>query len=140
MKQFTPEAKHEILLEYRSHSTTHSFAALAARHGVTGGRRTIENWLRRWKGTAASLQHRVGAGRPHILTPSEVRRHIVTPIRRSNRGARRVTYTHLADTVRRATGKDVSDRTVRRIGKGELEAKKKRGKKRTADECKHAHI
>ena len=138
MKQFTPEQKHEILLEYRRHSRTQSFAALAARHGVHGGRQTIENWFSRWNGTPASLQHKPGAGRPHILTPEEVEQHITAPIRELNRAARQVRYTKIADELRASTGKQVSDRTINRIGKDELHGRRTRGRKRTAEECKLA--
>ena len=124
------------MLEYRRYSPAHSFAALAAHHGVQGGRRTIENWFSRWNGTAASLQHKPGAGLPHILTAEEVEQHITAPIRELNRAARQAKYTKIADEVRASTGKDVSDRTINRIGKDELHGRRTRGRKRTAEECK----
>jgi hypothetical protein len=136
MKQFTPEQKHEILLEYRRYSRTHSFAALADHHGVQGGRRTIENWFSRWNGTPASLHHKPVAGRPRILTAEEVEQHITAPIRELNRSAHKAKYTKIADGVRASTGKKVSDRTIKRIGKDELHARRTRGRKRTAEECK----
>jgi len=140
MKQFTPEQKHEILLEYQSHSPTHSFPALAARHAVGGGAETVRKWYQRWNGTAASLHHKKGAGRPHILTPSEVQHYINLPIRHLNRTAKRVRYTKVAVKVREQTGKQISDRTVQRIGKEELGGKKTRGKKRSAEECKYTEM
>ena len=76
MKHFTPEQKHEILIEYQPYSRTHSFASLALRHGVHGGGRTVQNWYQRWDGTVGSLQQREGAGRPNILTPTEVQHNI----------------------------------------------------------------
>ena len=139
MKQFSASTKHSILLEYTPHSPTHSFSALAARHGVAGGRSTIQTWHSRWDDTIASLQHKKGAGRPRMLTQQEVLRHIEQPIRRLNRSARRVHYTKVAEQVRQKTHKSVSDRTVQRIGKEQLGAKKVIGKKRTADECKLVH-
>jgi transposase-like protein len=135
MKQFTPEQKHEILLEYRRYSRTHSFAALAARHGVHGGRQIIQKWFNHWDGTLASLQHKPGAGRPRILTPEAVEQHITAPIRELNRAARQAKYTKIADEVRATTGKNVSDRTINRIGKDELHGRRTRGRKRTAEEC-----
>jgi transposase len=139
MKHFTPEQKHEILIEYQPYSRTHSFASLALRHGVDGGGRTVQNWYQRWDGTAASLQQREGAGRPNILTPTEVQHNIQQPIRRSNRLAQQVKYTKIAGLVRQNTGKSVSVQTVRRIGKQQLGASQRRGQKRTAAECKHIH-
>jgi transposase len=140
MKDFTPEQKHEILMEYQPYSRTHSFAALASRHDVNGGGRTVQNWYKRWEGIIASLQHRTGAGRPRILTPEEVEHNIEQPIREANRRAQQVRYSQIAEHVREDTGKSVSDRTVRRIGEEELGGKLKRGQKRTAAECKHIHI
>lgn len=135
MKQFTPEQKHEILLEYSPRSSTHSLVALAHRHAVKGGRRTLENWLTRWDGTAASLQHAKGAGRPRSLTAEEVQRHIIAPIRRKNRAHQPVHYSELQPAVEEQTGKQVSSRTIRRYGKEEGGGRVTRGKKRTAEEC-----
>jgi len=135
MKQFTPEQKHEILLEYSPRSSTHSLVALARRHAVKGGRRTLENWLERWDGTAASLQRRPVSGRPRSLTVEEVQRHIVTPIRRKNRTHQPVHYSELQPEVEEQTGKQVSSRTIRRYGKEEGGGRMTRGKKRTAEEC-----
>lgn len=139
MKHFTPGQKHEILLEYSPRTISHNFAALARRHAVPGGGRTIQNWFARWDGTAASLRRKVGTGKQPVLTPTEVQRHIIAPVRRSNRCARQVRYTKVAEGVRQRTGKTVSDRTVQRIGKEQLGARMVRGKKRTADECEHSN-
>jgi transposase len=135
MTHFTPEQKHEILVEYQPRSTTHSFSALAARHAVGGGGRTVRNWFTRWDGTPASLQHKKGAGRPSILTHLEVQRHIATPVRKKNRAGERVTYSQVAQLVREKTCKQISNRTVRRYGKEQLGIKKTTGRKRSADEC-----
>jgi transposase len=135
MKQFTPEQKHEILLEYSPRTPTHNFAALAHRHAVAGGGRTIQNWFARWNRTPASLQHAKGAGRPRSLTAEEVQRHIITPIRRKNREHQPVHYSELQPAVEQRTGKKVASRTIRRYGKEEGGGRKTHGKKRTAEEC-----
>ena len=135
MKHLTPDQKQEILREYSPRSTTHSFAALAHRHAVAGGGRTIQNWFARWDGTAASLQHAKGAGRPRSLTAEEVQRHIITPIRRKNRAHQPVHYSELQPAVEEQMGKQVSSRTIRRYGKEEGGGRVTRGKKRTAEEC-----
>ena len=105
MKHFTPEQKHEILMEYQPYSGTHSFSSLALRHGVHGGERTVQNWYKRWDRTVGSLQQSKGAGRPNILTPTEVQHNIQQPIRRSNRLAQQVKYTKIAEQVRQNTRK-----------------------------------
>jgi hypothetical protein len=135
MKQFTPEQKHEILLDYSPRSTTHNFVALASRHAVAGGGRTIQNWFARWDGTAASLQRKRVSGRPRSLTAEEVQRHIVAPIRRKNRAHVPILYSELQLAVEERTGKKVSARTIRRYGKEEAGGRLTHGKKRTAEEC-----
>ncbi len=139
MKQFAPEHKHSILLEYTPRSTTHSFAALAARHGVAGGERVVRRWHQQWDGTARSLQHKAGAGRPRALNRREVQQHVRTPILRANRAHKAVHYSQLLPQVQQKTGKDLSARTLRRYGKEELGAKQRRGKKRTAEESECTH-
>lgn len=134
MKQFTPEQKHEILLEYSPRSTTHNFAALARRHAVAGGGRTIQNWFARWDGSAASLQRKQVSGRPRSLTSKEVQRHIIAPIRRKNRAHVPILYSELQPAVEERTGKTVSARTIRRYGKEEGGGRLTHGKKRTPEE------
>lgn len=134
MPQLRAETKHHILLEYSPHDSDHSFAALARRHAVKGGERLLRLWHSRWDGTPASLEHRAGAGRPRTLSKAQVARHIGTPIRAANRAHRAIHYPDLIVKVRKATGQDVSIQTVRRYGKKELGAGKKRGLKRTAEE------
>lgn len=103
---------------------------------MPGGKATVQRWYQRWDHTAASLQHKKGAGRPAILTAREVQTHITMPIRRCNRSAQRVRYSQLAEAVREKTGKQIADRTIRQIGKEQVGAKRTRGRKRTAEECK----
>jgi hypothetical protein len=139
MKQFAPEHKYSILLEYVPHSTTHSFAALAARHGVAGGKRVVLRWYQQWDGSAQSLQSKAKSGRPRVLSKREVQQHVRTPILRANRAHKPVHYSKLLRGVRERTGKELSARTLRRYGKEELGAMKRRGKKRTAEESQCTH-
>jgi hypothetical protein len=139
MKQFSPEAKHHILLEYRPYSRHHSLAALAARHAVQGGARTLANWYAQWDGTPQSLQRRKVPGRPRILSRAQVNKHVREPILAANRAHRPVHYTSLLRQVQRKTRKQPSLRTLRRYGKEELGAKQKHTTKRTADESEYMH-
>lgn len=142
MPHLTATAKHAILLEYAPRSSTHSFAALARRHSVKGGWRTIKNWHDRWDGTVQSLEREQGSGRPRILSSREVQQHIHAPILAANREHRAIHYTDLKQPIQQATGKNPSLRTIQRYGEKELEAKKKHTKKRTAteSECRHACV
>ena len=136
MKQFTPQQKHEILLEYTPYSRTHSFSALARRHNVVGGKSTVKKWFDRWNYTIASLKHKKVAGRPRILTPAEVKHNIQTPIMKANQAHKPIHYTNIKTEVERKTGKEISIQTIRRYGKEECGGKQINGRKRTADECK----
>lgn len=76
MSDSTPQQKHSILTHYRAHDRGAGFDALARRFAVAGGGRTIQRWHSRWDGTAASLQHASGAGRPRTLSSAQVTRHV----------------------------------------------------------------
>jgi transposase len=134
MTQLSADAKYHILLEYRPRSPTHSFAALAARHNVKGGKQTLYRWHRQWDGTARSLQRKEVSGRPRILSRAQVSRHVRAPILAANRAHRTVHYTNLLPSVLRRTGKQLTLRTLQRYGKEELGARQKHTRKRTTDE------
>jgi hypothetical protein len=136
MKQLSADIKHQILLEYSPHDPSRSFAALAARHRIAGGKRTVQRWYQRWRRTPLSLKRRVGTGKLRMLTRNQIALNIGLPIRRANRAHRAVHYTALLPEVRQKTGKRISLRTLQRYGKEELKAKQKHTKKRTASESK----
>lgn len=135
MKNFSPEVKNAILLEYIPRSSTHSFAALADRHGVLGGESTIRGWFNRWNGTMQSLRPRSKSGRPSILTPNEVEEHIRAPLEAKNKAHEPVHYTDVARDLRRKIRRPISLRTVQRIGKATLKATHKRTRRVMEDEC-----
>lgn len=134
MPHLSAEAKHHILLDYSPHDTTRSFVALAARHAVAGGARTVQRWHERWDGTPASLEEKQRTGRPRVLSRAEVSRHVRAPILAANRAHRAIHYSELLPTVRLKTGTEVSLRSLQRYGKEELGGQDKQSKKRTAEE------
>ncbi len=134
MSEFTPQHKHSILQLYHAGERGTGFKALAHRFGVAGGAHTLSRWYQRWDGTPTSLQEQPRSGRPCILNPAEVSRHVRAPILAANRAHRALHYTTLLPAVKAKTGKELSIQTLRRIGKQELGAKQKRSKKRTAGE------
>jgi transposase len=140
MKQLTPEIKHSILTHYTSPLNNNTLDQILSLHDISVTRQTVYNWLNKWNGTIESLQHEVGAGRPHILTKQEEYNYITAPIRRMNRSYKQVKYTKIANQVREKTGKNITDRTIRLIGKSKLGAKKTRGKKRTLEESKYKYM
>lgn len=134
MKQLSPELKQHILTQHRAGTGTQSLAALARSAGVGVSASTVLRWQRRWDGTVQSLQHRGGAGRPRLLSATQVRRHVTPRVRAANRRGAAMHYTTMLHSIRAATGKSPSLRTMQRYGKQE-QVKQKRGKKRTAKEC-----
>ena len=134
MPHLSAEARHHILLEYSPRSSTHSFAALARRHAVTGGARVVRRWHQRWDGTSASLQRKAGSGKAPVLSRAQISRHIRAPILGANRAHSAISYTELLPRVQAATGSQISLRSLQRYGKEELGAKQKPCQKRTADE------
>jgi transposase len=140
MPHLSAEVKHHILLEYTPDDSTRNFAALAERHSIAGGKGTLSRWHSRWDGTPASLQERARSGRPRILSTEEVQQHVREPIRAKRLAHRAVHYTDELDSVRAATGTDLSLRTLRRYGKEECGIKHGRGKKRTATERECTHV
>jgi transposase len=136
MKLTPAEYKQFILTKYRRNSRGFGFAALAQQYGIAGGGRTIQRWYEQWNGTAASLQHKYGAGRPPLLNEEEVIQHITTPIQKKNRQSHPVHYTNLLRPLQEQTGKKISLRTIQRYGKKNARIKSKRTIKKTEWECK----
>jgi hypothetical protein len=139
MPHLSAEAKHHILLEYAPGVRGSGFKALAARHEIKGGVKSLSEWHHRWDGTPQSLEERPRSGRPRALSSAQVRRHIAAPIRNANRAAQPVSYPALLPRVQAATDSHVSLRTIKRYGKEELQATTKHGKKRTAEERQQQH-
>ena len=136
MSHLSAITKHHILLEYSPDRASQSFAALALRHGVAGGARTVQRWHEQWTGDAASMERKKGTGRARTLTPAEVSRHVRAPILAANRAHRAIHYTDLLPSVQQISGKEVALRTLQRYGHDELDARNKTTKKRTAAESK----
>jgi hypothetical protein len=130
----TAQRKHDILIHCQSRRASESEVDVAAAHGVIASRKTIFNWRRQWTGTPQSLMRKDGSGRASILTPSEVNRHVRAPILAANRSHRAASYTKIYDLVKQKTRKNLSLRTLQRIGKEQLHIKSKAAVKRTKEE------
>jgi len=136
MKQLTAEQKHSILTHLRSGGEGVSAEGVAAAHGVKGGSSTLKKWMKKWDGTAQSLQRREVSGRPRALSIAQATRHLKPRILAVNRRGQAVHYTTLLPAVTAASGKKVSLRTLQRYGKEDLSIKQRRSKKRPASERK----
>jgi hypothetical protein len=138
MLHLSAEAKHHILLDYSPRSSTDGLTALARRHDIRGGKRTLRNWFQQWDGSAASLERKAGSGKARALSRAQVSRHVRAPILAANRAHRAISYADLLPAVRQKTGKELSLRSLQRYGKEELGAMKRRSKKRTAAESEYS--
>ena len=136
MPQLTAIAKHHILIHCQSRGRGETDVSIARRHGVVVSSQTIRNWRSRWDGTPQSLERADTAGRPHILTQSQIQRYISAPILAANREHRAINYSTLLRQIREKTGKSISLRTLQRIGKKELGIRWKHTQIRTKQECK----
>jgi transposase len=103
---------------------------------VNGGKTTIQKWHAQWNGSAASLQHKQGAGRPRKLSRAQVKQQVERRIVAANRRHEAIHYTTLLPAVQAATHSDVSLRSLQRYGKEDTGVKNKRTNKRTANESK----
>jgi len=117
MVKDTPAFKHRILKEYCAGNRCSSFRSLARRFGISGGESVVRSWFRHWDGTPSSLKRKAGSGRRATLTPTQVERYIVKPIRRCNKNHVAVEYHDLQEVVEQKAGHSVSVRTIQRRGK-----------------------
>lgn len=119
MVNYTPQFKNSILREYVAGSRGHGFLALAKRYNIRGGPMLVRRWYSQWNGTAASMERAQGSGRRAILTPTQVQRYIVRPIRRHNRSHTAIEYPELKEGIEQKTGQSISVRTIQRYGREE---------------------
>jgi transposase len=101
MPHLSAEAKHHILLEYDPYHRYRSFAALARKHDVAGGRETVERWFHRWDRTPSSLEECPRTGRPRVLSVDDVHELVTPIIRRANQENRVIDYAQVAELTRR---------------------------------------
>jgi len=139
MPQPTAQQKHDILIHCQSRCSSDSDVSIAAAHGVTATRKTLFNWRKQWNGAPESLERKKTAGRPPLLTPSEVSQHIRAPILAANRAQRAIHYPEVQHQVQTKTGKKITLRTLQRYGKEKCLIKEKTVHKRTRAECECRH-
>ena len=135
MKQFTAQQKkHSILLHLQSRRDDQTPDHIARLHGVSGGRRTLNKWREKWDGSAASLERTAVSGRPRLLTSTQVKQLIHTPIVKKNRAHTAISYTQLLPSILQKTHSQITLRTVQRYGKRDAGIKMKHTKKGTVNE------
>jgi transposase len=139
MVNYTPTFKHDILMQYVAGSRSHGFRALARRYGIQGGGSTLSKWYSHWDSTPQSLERREGSGRRTILTPQQVQRYIVRPIRRKNQDHVAITYPELKENIEEKIGHSISVRSIRRHGREEGGVRYRTTQPRTEQERKYIH-
>jgi transposase len=139
MMQLSAQQKHDILVHCEHRQQGETEVDVAAQHGASVSRETIWRWRRRWDRTPQSLEHAPTSGRPRILTPSQVSRHVRAPILAANRRHEAVSYAKLLPSVRQKTRTKIALRTLQQLGKEQLQIKSRTTRKRTRDERQYTH-
>ena len=135
MTKYTSHFKHNILTEYRRGNRKHSFSALAVAYGIKGGKQAIHYWHKQWDGTPESLERKWGGGRAPLLTPAQVQKHIITPIRKRNKKHMAISYPEMIESVEHHVGKKISLRSLQRYGKEQGGVREKSTIPSTLDGC-----
>lgn len=115
MPHWTPELKHNLLLEYRDDDPNYGFAALARRHPPLK-ERTMAKWHKGWDRTAASLERRAGSGRPPLIEPALRDKVIRSTINEANRRHEAIHHPEVGEVLAETTGVHAAPRTVRHWG------------------------
>src|SRR5665647_2362227 len=116
-RYYSTDFKQRVLEQYQLGVRGYGFKSLAHRFNITGGHQTIADWYSDWDGTEQSLISKPREGRPPILSSIESTNYIDSYVHQRNQQHRSVNYRSVRDRVLSATGKAISIRTVRRIGK-----------------------
>ncbi len=124
--KYSAEFKQRVLQHYKEKTRGSGFLALAKRFDIKGGAGEVQRWYKRWTGSARSLERRPGSGRPQVLTKLEKKTHILKFVERCNKKGEVVDYPRVRQNVMNKTGKQISLREVRRIGREEFNIRWKR--------------
>ena|ERR1044071_6332814 len=128
------ERKQEILKKYRPKVRGKGFKSLAKQYEIKGGPKTIRKWYQKWDGTKESLKKESGGDRRSILSEKEKKTLISGFInKRAKKDA--ADYREVHENIESKTGKKISVKSVRRLGK-ELGATSKKTKRKTPNEGK----
>jgi transposase len=128
------DKKQQILEEYQPGVRGKGFLALAKRHSIESGPKTIRNWYQKWDGTKESLEKESGGDRRSILSDKEKKTHILGFIaKRAKKDP--ADYREVQENVESKTGKQMAIKSIRRIGK-ELGVTSKKTKRKTPIEGK----
>jgi len=122
---YSTHEMHNILTEYKPGVRGSGLHALSKKYNVRGGPKLISEWFKKWDGTEASLRKQSGGDVRSILTPKEKDLHIRKFATRKSK-VEAVNYPEVKENVEKKTGKEISLRSVRRVGKKMNLSSKKR--------------
>jgi hypothetical protein len=121
MERYPKAFKHRVCGAYQKGKRDKGFGALSKRFGVA--KSVIETWYEKWDlggRTPEAFEDDAGGDRRSILTPKEKERHILDYVSLKNSKREPVDYVNVHKNVVKQTKKDISERTVQRIGKEEM--------------------
>ena len=119
--KYSKAFKELVVSEYQPGVRGKGFAALATRFKIS--KSVIEDWWKLWnKGgrTMEAFESAAGGDRRSLLTEREKERYILDFVSHNNAKGVPVDYKDVHQNVIKHTKKEVSERTIRRIGKEEL--------------------
>lgn len=114
--EFSPEARHHILLDYIPGVRGHGAKAVARRHGVRS-HQTILNWYSRWDRTPNSLIDRDRSGRPSLPYKAEAKELIAQELADAHMDFRSISYPSISDTMYETLEVRINPRTLRAYGR-----------------------
>lgn len=124
--QYSADTKHHILRQYKRDVRGCGFRALALKHGVPNGARTLEYWYSKWDGTPASLEKQTTSHKRRRLDPQQVQQNIRGYVETMNKQGDQVIYADVKEHVEEETAQPIAYSTLTRYGYNEAHVSYKR--------------
>jgi transposase-like protein len=121
MTKYSKAFKERVVREHQQGVRGKGFAALATRFKVS--KFLIENWWKKWNAggrTIDAFEDEAGGDRRSLLTEKEKQRHILDFVKSKNSKGEAVDYTDVHKNVVNHTKKNISLRSVQKVGKEEM--------------------
>jgi transposase-like protein len=122
MTKYSKAFKAKVVREYKRGVRGKGFGALSTRFKIS--KQLIEKWWRKWNAggqTMEAFESQAGGDRRSKLTERQKERYILDFVSHKNAKGEAVDYKDIHKNVIKHTKKNVAERTVRKIGKEELD-------------------
>ena len=116
--QYNAWFKQKVLQQYKPGVLGCGAKAVAKRFDLPD-HKLVLRWHAVWDGTKESLERKAGAGRKRKLTHEESTTHIKEFVIKRNKDGIPTSYKEVEEEVEAKTGKEISLRTVQRLGREE---------------------